>query len=53
MSENNRSDSQDWRVDYLMLAVLWGSSFLFMRTGAESDFFNSRICFNLCRFILE
>jgi len=34
MSENNRSDSQDWRVDYLMLAALWGSSFLFMRMGA-------------------
>ena len=34
MSENNRSDSQDWRIDYLMLAALWGSSFLFMRMGA-------------------
>ncbi|MEY3060924.1 MAG: hypothetical protein RI994_176 [Pseudomonadota bacterium] len=34
MSENNRSDSQEWRVDYLMLAALWGSSFLFMRMGA-------------------
>ena len=34
MSENNRGDSQDWRVDYLMLAALWGSSFLFMRMGA-------------------
>jgi hypothetical protein len=34
MSENKRSDSQEWRVDYLMLAALWGSSFLFMRMGA-------------------
>ena len=34
MSESNRGDSQDWRVDYLMLAALWGSSFLFMRMGA-------------------
>jgi hypothetical protein len=53
MSENNRSDSQEWRVDYLMLAALWGSSFLFMRTGADSDFLNFHICFNLWRFILE
>jgi drug/metabolite transporter (DMT)-like permease len=34
MSEQNSSDSQDWRIDYLMLAALWGSSFLFMRMGA-------------------
>jgi len=34
MSENNSVDSQDWRIDYLMLAALWGSSFLFMRVGA-------------------
>ena len=34
MSENKRGDSQDWRVDYLILAALWGSSFLFMRMGA-------------------
>jgi len=26
---------QDWRADYLMLAALWGSSFLFMRMGAS------------------
>jgi drug/metabolite transporter (DMT)-like permease len=26
--------TQDWRVDYLLLAALWGSSFLFMRMGA-------------------
>lgn len=32
-SESNHS--QDWRVDYLMLAALWGSSFLFMRMGAS------------------
>ncbi len=25
--------SPDWRIDYLMLAALWGSSFLFMRMG--------------------
>lgn len=34
MSKQNSSDSQDWRIDYLMLAALWGSSFLFMRMGA-------------------
>jgi len=34
MSDSNSGDSQDWRVDYLMLAALWGSSFLFMRLGA-------------------
>jgi len=34
MSEDKRGDSQDWRVDYLILAALWGSSFLFMRMGA-------------------
>jgi drug/metabolite transporter (DMT)-like permease len=28
-------NSQDWRVDYLLLAALWGSSFLFMRMGAS------------------
>ncbi len=32
-SESN--NSQDWRVDYLLLAALWGSSFLFMRMGAS------------------
>jgi drug/metabolite transporter (DMT)-like permease len=30
----NPHNSQDWRVDYLLLAALWGSSFLFMRMGA-------------------
>ncbi len=34
MSEKSPVDSSDWRVDYLMLAALWGSSFLFMRMGA-------------------
>jgi hypothetical protein len=29
------TNSQDWRVDYLLLAALWGSSFLFMRMGAS------------------
>jgi drug/metabolite transporter (DMT)-like permease len=29
-----QSNPQDWRMDYLMLAALWGSSFLFMRMGA-------------------
>ena len=33
MSEQSKEESQDWRVDYLMLAALWGSSFLFMRMG--------------------
>lgn len=32
-SESN--NLQDWRVDYLLLAALWGSSFLFMRMGAS------------------
>ncbi len=31
----NPNNSQDWRVDYLLLAALWGSSFLFMRMGAS------------------
>jgi drug/metabolite transporter (DMT)-like permease len=30
-----QDNSQDWRVDYLLLAALWGSSFLFMRMGAS------------------
>jgi drug/metabolite transporter (DMT)-like permease len=30
-----QNNSQDWRVDYLLLAALWGSSFLFMRMGAS------------------
>ena len=29
------TNSQDWRADYLLLAALWGSSFLFMRMGAS------------------
>ena len=33
MSDNN--NSKDWRIDYLMLAALWGSSFLFMRMSAS------------------
>ena len=28
------NDQQDWRIDYVMLGALWGSSFLFMRLGA-------------------
>jgi drug/metabolite transporter (DMT)-like permease len=31
----NPNNSRDWRVDYLLLAALWGSSFLFMRIGAS------------------
>jgi drug/metabolite transporter (DMT)-like permease len=31
----DQSSSPDWRVDYLLLAALWGSSFLFMRMGAS------------------
>jgi drug/metabolite transporter (DMT)-like permease len=31
----NPNNSPDWRVDYLLLAALWGSSFLFMRIGAS------------------
>ena len=34
MSAPQAVDSPDWRFDYLMLAALWGSSFLFMRMGA-------------------
>ena len=34
MSDQQAGDSSDWRIDYLMLAALWGSSFLFMRMGA-------------------
>jgi drug/metabolite transporter (DMT)-like permease len=34
MIESQSADSQDWRIDYFMLAALWGSSFLFMRMGA-------------------
>jgi drug/metabolite transporter (DMT)-like permease len=31
---STQTNSTDWRVDYLILAALWGSSFLFMRMGA-------------------
>ena len=34
MSEQQAGNSPDWRFDYLMLAALWGASFLFMRIGA-------------------
>ena len=34
MSDQQAGDSSDWRIDYLMLAALWGASFLFMRMGA-------------------
>ena len=34
MRESKSADSQDWRIDYVMLAALWGSSFLFMRMSA-------------------
>ena len=34
MSQQQAGDSPDWRFDYLMLAALWGASFLFMRIGA-------------------
>ena len=34
MSDQQAGDSSDWRTDYLMLAALWGASFLFMRMGA-------------------
>ena len=34
MSDQQAGDSPDWRIDYLMLAALWGASFLFMRMGA-------------------
>ena len=34
MSDQQSGDSPDWRIDYLMLAALWGASFLFMRMGA-------------------
>jgi len=34
MSDQQEGVSQDWRLDYLLLAALWGSSFLFMRMGA-------------------
>ena len=34
MSDQQTGVSPDWRLDYLMLAALWGSSFLFMRMGA-------------------
>lgn len=30
-----QNNSPDWRVDYIMLAALWGASFLFMRLGAS------------------
>jgi len=34
MSDQQAGHSSDWRIDYLMLAALWGASFLFMRMGA-------------------
>ena len=34
MSQQQAGNSPDWRFDYLMLAALWGASFLFMRIGA-------------------
>ena len=30
-----QNNSHDWRVDYFLLAALWGASFLFMRMGAS------------------
>jgi drug/metabolite transporter (DMT)-like permease len=31
---SDQNNPLDWRADYLMLAALWGSSFLFMRMGS-------------------
>lgn len=35
MSElSQKASTTDWRIDYVLLGALWGSSFLFMRMGA-------------------